>query len=149
MLTDLLQLTCLQTCNNLCVFTRVADSFFSAYIAHVLLTYKIFEMKITPETGISLRRLTFSHRPFTKSGIRILPANSVISEVMIACTELKTQKLSEHAMVKGHTCLHKLARQSMFPPPGTSIFAIALPAGTSYEPKARGWPGGVGTAGID
>ena len=30
----------------------------------------------------------------------------------------------------------------MSPPPGTSILAIALPAGTSYEPKARGWPGG-------
>ena len=59
-----------------------------------LLTYKIFEMKIPPEIGISCR-LTFSHRPFTKSGI--LPANSVISAVMIACTELKTQKLSEHA----------------------------------------------------
>ena len=67
--------------------------FFS--IAHVLLTYKIFEMKIPPEIGISLCRLTFSHRPFTKSGI--LPTNSVISEVMIAFTELKTQKLSEHA----------------------------------------------------
>ena len=49
-------------------------------------------MKIPPEIGISLCKLTFSHRPFTKSGI--LPANSVISEVMIACTELKTQKLS-------------------------------------------------------
>ena len=44
-------------------------------------------------------------------------------------------------LVKGHTCLHKLARQSMSPPPGTSILAIALPAGTRYEPKpgvARG-----------
>ena len=61
--------------------------FFS--IAHVLLTYKIFEMKIHPEIGISLCRRTFSHRLFTKSGI--LPANSVISEVMIACTEFKTQ----------------------------------------------------------
>ena len=60
-----------------------------------LLTYKIFEMKIPPEIGISLCRLTFSHRPFTKSGI--LPASSVIREVIIACTELKTQKLSEHA----------------------------------------------------
>ena len=100
-------------------------------------------MKVPPEIGISLCRLTFSHRPFTKSGIRILPANSVISEVMIACTELKTQKLSEHAMVKGHTCLHKLARQSMSPPLGTSILAIALPAGTSYEPM------GMGSAGTD
>ena len=53
-------------------------------------------------------------------------------------------------LVKGHTCLHKLARQSMSPPPGTSILAIALPTGTSYEPKARGWLwGGMGTAGID
>ena len=51
-------------------------------------------MKIPPEIGISLCRLNFSHRPCTKSGI--LPANSVISEVMIGCTELKTQKLSEH-----------------------------------------------------
>ena len=45
-------------------------------------------------------------------------------------------------LVKGHTCLHKLASQSMSPPPGTSILAIALPRGTSYEPKARGWPWG-------
>ena len=67
--------------------------FFS--IAHVLLTYKMFETKIPPEIGISLCRLSFSHRAFTKS--EILPANKVISEVMIACTELKTQKLSEHA----------------------------------------------------
>ena len=52
-------------------------------------------MKIPPEIGISLCKLTFSHQPFTKSGI--LLANSVVSEVMIACTELKTQKLSEHA----------------------------------------------------
>ena len=51
-------------------------------------------MKIHPEIRISLCRLTFSHRPFTKSGI--LSANSVISEVMIACTELETQKLSEN-----------------------------------------------------
>ena len=99
-------------------------------------------MKIPPEIGISLCRLTFSHRLLTKS--EILPAKSVISEVMIACTELKTQKLSEHQLVKDHTCLHKLARQSMSPPPGTSILAIALPAGTSYEPKTRGWPGGDG-----
>ena len=68
-------------------------------------------MKIPPEIGISLCRLTFSHQPFTKSGIRILPANSVISEVII-CTELKSQKLSEHAMVKGHTWFHKLARNA-------------------------------------
>ena len=45
-------------------------------------------------------------------------------------------------LVKGHNCLHKLARQSMSPPLGTSILAIALPSGTSHEPKARGWPGG-------
>ena len=57
---------------------------------------------------------------------------------MIAYTVLKTQKLSEHAMVKGHTCLHKLARLSMSTPPGTSTLAIDIPAGTSYEPKARG-----------
>ena len=49
-------------------------------------------------------------------------------------------------LVKGHTSLHKLARQSISPPPGTSILAIALPGGTSYEPKAGG---GMGTAGID
>ena len=67
--------------------------FFS--IAQVLLTHKIFEIKIPPEIGNSLCRLTFSHQPLTKS--RILSANSVISKVMIACTELKTQKLSEHA----------------------------------------------------
>ena len=62
---------------------------------HMFYSHIIFETKIPPEIGISSCRLTFSHRPFTKSGI--LPANSVISEVMIACTELKTQKLSEHA----------------------------------------------------
>ena len=75
-------------------------------------------MKIHPEIGISLCRLTFSHRLFTKSGI--LPANSVISEIMIACTELKTQIKSCQNMqlVKGHTCLHKLARQPTCPPPG-------------------------------
>ena len=49
-------------------------------------------------------------------------------------------------LVKGHTYLHTLARQSISPPPDTSIVEIALPSGTNFKPKA--W-GGVGTAGIN
>ena len=41
-----------------------------------------------------------------------------------------------------------LAKQSIAPP-GSVVFAVALPMGITYEPKVPEWPGGVGTAGID